>query len=404
MTFLRISSNVEYSMINNYKIIDYRDLGLPSVAVFGEVFHYQDLYEIVGKKQFMTIFELRKGSRSCCEFGRSVLGVIFYDRKVLDSLEAFLTKGNDVSQEKIRIESPDRALSDRQKLDLRYEGINVIDIESISFFPYKEKSKKYKTGEKKVPNIVEIKVDCSGIDADILNQNYLVSKHNSGVKLINYEKEQLIGITLAINNGKIDSRILKEFGFTEGDLKTNLNIWLSLYKVKARRKLLTDFDKVNYSELKNILVVERSIKTTKELIQTGIVNQIEESDKSVLKNIFEAVEEFSPSIILHGKNQVYWDVDSYIHIAIRHLKEYQLGHFKQKTPFPYKSTDLESLIEKVLHKVEREIEMYLASSPSTYFTRHGKMAVLFNNDHYHLRINPDGRLVQFHPVLSAITP
>ena len=49
--------NPQEAMRNQYKIIDYSDLGLPSVEAYGESFHYQDLYEMVGKSQFMTTFE-----------------------------------------------------------------------------------------------------------------------------------------------------------------------------------------------------------------------------------------------------------------------------------------------------------------------------------------------------------
>lgn len=101
---------------------------------------------------------------------------------------------------------------------------------------------------------------------------------------------------------------------------------------------------------------------------------------------------------MHVKKQVYWDVNSYIHIALRHLNEYQLGHFKLKTPFPYKTEDLKSLIENVLQRIDREIEDYLGSSKTNDFTRHGKMGVEYNRDHYHLRINKDGKLIQFHSV------
>ena len=55
-------------MRNNYQIVDYSELGSPTVKVKGEFFHYQDLYELVGKNQFMTTFELtgaqRKGSET----------------------------------------------------------------------------------------------------------------------------------------------------------------------------------------------------------------------------------------------------------------------------------------------------------------------------------------------------
>lgn len=103
---------------------------------------------------------------------------------------------------------------------------------------------------------------------------------------------------------------------------------------------------------------------------------------------------------MHGKKQVYWDLDSYIHIALRHLKDHQLGSFSSKTPFPYRSDDLKILIEKVLSRIKEEIRQYLMASPESDFTRHGKMAVFYNGDHYNLRINPEGRLTQFHMVGS----
>jgi len=383
-------------MRNNYKIIDYSELGLPSVEVAGEIFHYQDLYELVGKNEFMTTFELVRDSASYLEYGNSVIGVIFYDRKDLDSLEASFHSGQEINKQKIRIDSPCRELSEEKKGDLKYRGISVEDIASISFLPYKREVENYETGEKKVPSVVEIEVDCSNIDADILNQNYLITKHNSGTKLVQYEKEQLIGITLAFNNGRIDSRVLEGFGFTKEGLRTNLNIWMSFYKVKERRNQLTEIDKTNYSEVKGILYLERFNKVLKELTATGMADSLKDSDTESLKRIFEAVNVFSPSILKYGNDQIFWDVDSFIHIALRHLKDYQIGEFRSKTPFSYRVADFESLIEKVIYRVGSEIEAYFASKPTSDFTRHGKMAIYYNGDHYHLRIDSSGRLIQFH--------
>ncbi|HIC47314.1 MAG TPA: hypothetical protein EYM37_14290 [Methylophaga aminisulfidivorans] len=330
------------------------------------------------------------------------MGVIFYDRKTLDILEGSSQTGHEIIKQRICIDSPCRELSNEKKGDLKYRGISVEDIASISFLTYVRESEIYETGEKKVPDIIEIETECGDLDADVLNQNYIVLKHNSGTRLIQYEKEQLIGITLAFNNSQIDSRVLKEFCFTEEDLKKNLNIWMSFYKVKDRRNQLTDIDKKNYAEIKGILSLEKFNKIVKELIDTGMIASLKDSDSKKLEKIFEAVEGFSPSILMHGKRQIYWDVDSYIHIALRHLKGYQIGDFKLKTAFSYKANDLKSLIEKVLQRIESEIEDYLLSEATVDFSRHGKMAVYYNGDHYHLRINKDGRIIQFHAVDTAL--
>ena len=52
-------------------------------------------------------------------------------------------------------------------------------------------------------------------------------------------------------------------------------------------------------------------KTFNELKNCRLSNIQDESEKEILKSIFKPIEEFSPSILLHGKSQVYWDFDSY---------------------------------------------------------------------------------------------
>lgn len=389
-------------MINQYRIVDYSVLGLPYIEVYGDQFHYQDLYEIVGCNHYMTTFQLKVDSESYAEFGSTVLGVIYYDSKGLKATESSLINGTEIAKKRVRIDTADREHSSQQKGDLKYRGLKVADIEHISFLPYKKESGKHETGEKKVPDIIEIEVDCSDMDVDMLNQNYIASKINSGTKLIQYEKEQFIGITLAFNDGRIDSRILKHLGFDELELKDNFYIWNQLYQVRERRGQLSELDEKNYREVKGILSLEKISKVIKELGLSGINSYEVESAKDSLREIFESVKAFSPSILLHGKNQVYWDVDSYIHIALRHVKNYQVGHYKDKTPFPYKADDLQSLIEKVLQQVEDELKQHLSQESGNDFTRHGKMAIFYNGDHYHVHIDAEGRLTQFHVVQTNI--
>lgn len=371
--------------------------------MYDDQYHYQELYQLIGKNQFVTTFELKIDSEAYNEYGCSVLGVIHYDKKELNELENACNSGMLVTNNKVRIDTPPSEKMDiNKKKRLKYQGVDIQDIERISYFPFSREIEKYDTGEKKIPNIIEIEADLDGIDADVLNQNYLVMKHNRGTKLIQYEKEQLVGITLAFNNGSIDSRILNEFGFTEENIKSNYNIWVNYYKVKENRKQLTEADQKNYSEINNILFLEKFTKVIKELNIADISKSSSETIAPVLNEIVTVVKDFSPSILLHGENQVYWDVDSYIHITLRHLKDFQLGSFKTKTHFSYKAKDLESLIKQVLGTISTEIEHYFHLNEIRDFTRHGKMAIVYNGDHYHTRINRQGKLIQFHMAGSNI--
>lgn len=390
-------------MINEYTIIDYSKLGIPSVTAEGDSFNYYDLFEMVGRHKYMTTFSFINDSESYQKYGDSITGTIYYNQKTNEELLNGHSLQNE-EVEKIFVVSAleNLPLEKIEHLKYEYGGVIVSDIKSISFLPYCPEMEFYKSGEKKVPNIIEIEVDCAEIDPDTLCQGYLIKKNNDGVKLIEFEKEQLIGITFAINNGHIDSRILKHLGYNKEDITKNMNIWYHLYKVKERRGNLSEEEKEKYSEIKQIQSMERILNVMKEINSSNVTPQ-EFSENNALKTIMDTIEPFTPSILLHGKNQIYWNFESYIHILMRHFVKYQMGDFKSKTPLNYMEGDLKPLIEKILGCISNEYQSHAEKKPDTIFSRQGRRAILFNGDYYSIRVLPDGRLTQFHSLGETLS-
>jgi hypothetical protein len=390
-------------MRNNYSTIDHRRKGLPSIEIYGEQFHYQDLFEMVGCDQYMTTFNFKNGSEAFLKYGLSVMGKIFYDHEKLKALNESLQCNVEISENCIKVDSKDSRLTLIQKGELlKYTGINVSEIESLSYYPHKRRIEFHEGGEKKVPDVVTVSVDIGGIDPDILEQNYLVQKLNSGVDLAPFEKEGLLGIELGLNNGVVDLKLLAFLGISKDEVKENLNIWHRLYKFKERRGQLSELDSKHYVELKNFLATEKIVKVGKVYARYKMGGSSSEETKVILERIIESVDSFSPSILLHGNKQVYWDIDSYIHIALGHVKDYQFGNLKIKTPFVYRADDLELLIEKVLFCIQDELQFFLSQNSGKEYIRKGAMAVFYNGNHYNLRVNSGGRLTQFHVVSDDI--
>ncbi len=80
-----------------------------------------------------------------------------------------------------------------------------------------------------------------------------------------------------------------------------------------------------------------------------------------------------------------------------------MGSFRAKTPIPYRYSELQTLVEQVLAQIGDEIrEHFERPEVRLPFGRHGKIAVFFHGDYYYIKIDPQGRLVSFHPIeLSA---
>lgn len=383
-------------MINQYRITSLLDFGLPGIEVAGEAFHAKDIYEFVGKEQYSTTFTFKIGSDAFVEYGPNVTGYACYDPKTKTLLESDCNVAGLKDINRLTIDVALDGLSVTQKHQLRYIGVPITDVESISYLRYKQKVEVHPTGEKKIPNIIEIRADLSEINHDALLINYLTSKLNRGVRLIDFEREQLAGLLLASDDFKIDVRILDALGFTEEQTRENHAIWRHAYKSLERQGQITLDREDAYKEMKLLESLERLNALIAELSKSDGLNLISSNENEAFRKIGEQAMRFTPSILMHGKQQVYWDLKSYLHIALRHIKDFQLGKFKEKTPFVYKSSDLSSLIEKVLKCIEEDLRTYLAENPTKTFKRHGKMAIEFNGDYYNISIEPSGRIEQFH--------
>ena len=377
-------------MKNKYKI---REYGL-GIEVWGDSFCHEDLYELMGKNRFMSTFVLRPETEARSKYGQSVTGVIFNAKDEADDLKGFNENPAIVPEGPLKIDSPMPDLTQAQREDLKYGGILVTDIQYISFLPYSHDEGRHESGEKVVPNIVEIPYEGDGrVDYDNFYQHYVASKINSKTELIPYEKEKFIGITLGINDGHIDSRLLNHLGFELEEVRNCLNIWYHRYKTRERRRTISEEERTKLADLEFIRRSENMIKFLAQIKKSGVSSKELLKRKQALQTIPSSLSRFEPNILLHGKKQVYWDIDSYLHITMRHVKQLQLGHFKDRTPFPYRFEDLEALIGQVLGTIEDEIERHFREKPGKNFLRLGKMSVFFNGDYYCLQIDKGGRLV-----------
>lgn len=233
------------------------------------------------------------------------------------------------------------------------------------------------------------------VDLEKLQLSYLTMKHNDGVALIQFEKEQFIGLMLGMRNYVIDRRILETFGYNEESILKNTNVCLAALNAKAARTPLSEEELETKANCEIINLTKAVGHVLAEFERAKIAEKSFVPDSDIVKRIYANAIKFKPAILLHGKKQVYWDLPSYLHIVLRHVETYQVGTFTEKTVLPYELDDLKDLVEKVLGRVRDEIELHYVTSTKP-FVRSGGMAILFNGDYFVVRIDPTGCLIQFY--------
>lgn len=106
---------------------------------------------------------------------------------------------------------------------------------------------------------------------------------------------------------------------------------------------------------------------------------------------------FEDEVLLSWSKSIWWDLERFLHIIIRHTSDLQNGKYKEKTTFQYEFPNIRELIKSVIISVEKEIEEEFKANPNKNFKRQGKRAIYFNGNYYRVEIEPSGRLLTFHP-------
>jgi len=385
-----------------YEVAQHQVLDVPFFEVRGAEFCAEDLFELVGKNEYTCTFRFRAGSDAHNVFGGSITGSIVYSPKERAALLSEQSSAETGGCKHVRIQCVRPELPQELLDELRYKGSLIADIEQVQFLPYSPPQEANPDGTKKVPGIIHIDLPENALEADIdlLFQSYVVMKHNDEVELIPYEKERLIATILEMRGGRIDSRILSTLEFTPSEASESAEICFHRLTMRKRRGALTEADQERLNDLSAIRWLTRAKLLMEEIQRSGVVAV--NADAGAIATISKSMTDFESHVFLTRKKQVYWDWAGYLHIAMRHVRELQVGSFTAKTPFPYKADDLELLVGQVLRQVEGEIDRHFEGPPPRKeFRRQGAMAVYFNGDYFHLRIDQNGRLIQFHAVGEA---
>lgn len=359
----------------------------------------EDIYKYSGQFDKIASISFHHNSDAYNKYGSYVTGTFHYTPVEREELQVIINQEDyERSDGVVKIEiAPYGKLTNEQKNELKYDGINASDISDILQFNAPIENEYSKTDVRRLPDPIEIKVDFSDTDEEEMFLWLNNSRLKNGYKLIPKEINRHNGIILRKYEDKIPPEDLEHFKNTEtGEIKDEIRF--EYLKSKFLKDLLSEDEKKEFDEMTNFFVKERIEILKKELLRsTERFKEIGINYKEGLSLIMYLTTKFEDEQLNTGKFPVWWDYERFIHIYMRHVKETQIGdRFESKTVFQYKLKDIKRVVKAVIESIENDVQEHFADNPEQEFRRIGEMSIYFNGDYYALQIAPNGRLMRFH--------
>lgn len=351
--------------------------------------------------QFDAFVELTfaHGSEAYKKFGRVLMGTFHYTREERNEMEKLIKEvpANETNGY-IKFSPSDvpKELGPDLREDLDKNGIlntDVVMIRSLNI----PRSNRYTTeGERKIQNQIVVEFDGNGLSVDQMHVGNLRMRIRGGYPLIKEEWEQYCGLEL-YHNPTILANVMKS-GKVPGDLDEKAMRYYFL-TTKMLHSKLNDQEKMEHE-----LLLDARVKTGAETL-IGELKRSNEKMKDLatqyrdrMPHIIKIASQFDTEVILPYKFPIWWNLERFLHIYLRHVKETNVGdRFIGKSLFKYSFEDVQRIVSNVIEREYKEIEKHFATGTKSNFKRQGKRAVYYDGVYYRFEIAPSGLLVSFHP-------
>lgn len=359
-------------------------------------FSYEELYNMYGQyDKFLTI-EFHINSEAYNLFGSSIMGTLKYTQEERDSLERVL-KTKNIPRSDIRVKfipSTLHELTEEQKIVLDRDGILCSDIRSTFTFNSPVNNLYNYTGKKELPPKIPIEVNMSNKEGIELMFGLYQRKLKDGYDLAPFETDEYYGMLAYFRSDKLNDKEKEEIYQDESD-DMKPAVREHYLATKWQMGSLSDEEK---EEIKSLWKdkFEHNRKVLEKEVERSTVKW-SEIPLNKLMRLLAVAGSFNEEVLLIQRKPVWWDIERFLHIMVRHANDLQIGDYIRKTEFQYNYKDIRELIKNVLNSAEKDIEEEFKANPNRNYNRQGRRAVYYNGNYYKVEIEPSGRLLTFHP-------
>jgi len=360
----------------------------------------EEIFFLSGQYDKVVNVSFKYKSESYNLYGKHITGEFIYSPSERKELQDTISK-NDFARNDgyVKFKGLLSELSDEKKKILSQKGFKVSDIVNVLQMNGNLVNQYSDTKTRSLPKPIELKVDFSKVDNDLLTIRTYSQMAESGYKLIQEESDQLYAAILNKYGNQISREKFNEL-FVDNEtrkIKKGIRYHQLENKYFSKPGLNSEEDEEFKTLLKERskdrvpIIIKELEKSTEKLKEIGIQYPQALNIATALASRFEEER------LLMCHFPVWWDFERFLHIYLRHVQETQVGErFAKKTQFQYSFKDIRKLIEIVLEKIQDEIEEHFIKSPTKDFKRQGSRSVYYNGDFYTVHIATNGRLMTFY--------
>lgn len=359
-------------------------------------FSLERLYQAAGREDRVITISFRRGSQSESVWGQDLTCCLDYTERERLQLQRNIEDGTH-SFGKARAECLQSGLSQGLIDSLRKDGFDSDDVVELMIGPLLYPQNTYESKEKRTLHQIQLFLDPMPPTESIRFQ-FGVLDHfvSDGMLLTPSEYVDYLALKMIIGIPLTPEE--KTFVFDENDCIKNNGVSLCYLHHMSTIRLLSEKEIKDYLHLNDLQSRSRLVYLDERLRDMGSsLVKLQKEDSAILSHIVSSVLSFKDKRLNPiGRYPVYLDICGYIHIGLRHIKEWRFNeYFADRDVFQLNEKDVLSTIQYAVEVINDDYQEKKANNPDFKYRKYGSQSVYLHGDYYMIHIGSEGRLENF---------
>jgi hypothetical protein len=356
----------------------------------------EEIYSLAGKDDKTSGISFKIDSEAYKLFGNHIVVEFVYNQKEREELDRKIKKTPFSLTGYIKARYLGDELTQDKKDKLLKEGFLSSDIANLSYYKIPSQNTFHSSEKRTIKKLnIPLRMMPKGGDLDWM---YGLKKKfvQQEIGLCPKERQFYLAAKLYYEPDLLTDVESNEM-FKDGILSEDVEREYLL--IKYQKEESTEEEKKRTNEL----LLKRRKQLTEKLNQHlqdlgSSLKKLAHEDLETTKNLFIRAYQFHERRLnIVGKIPIYIDLDSYLHIYMRHVEEMKVNnHFEAKDNFQWNEEDVFVVMKKVIQKINDEIQQFLIENPGKRYSRYGQENLYFEGDYYTVHIESDGRISTFY--------